>query len=209
MRVEGSPRRMTSRDMQAAERREEILAVAKQLFAEKGYHATSMRELNKAIGMAEALTYHYFPGGKRDILRAVLQHAQEERIARIVAFLEETFLGEPALDKTLLALIGGISEQISQDRDYFLILVQERNMLDQEQKEVLEALTKQPFRAMEDYLQKLFARGDLRVIDFEMAASQFLSHIVVLIVQGMMNGHAIGQEQRQRIVDYYAALWSR
>lgn len=209
MGVKGSPKRMTNRDMQAAERREQILAVAKRLFAEKGYHGTSMRELNKAIGMAEALTYHYFPGGKLDILRAVLQHAQEERIARIVAFLEETFSGEPALDQTLLALIEGISGQLQHDREYFLILVQERNLLDQEQKELLEALTKQPFRAMEDYLQKLSARGDLRVIDFEMAASQFLSHIVVLIIQGMMNGHAIGQEQRQRIVDYYAALWSR
>lgn len=209
MAAEGTGKRMTNRDMQAAERRQQILDTAMHLFAEKGVHATSMRELNKAIGMAEALTYHYFPGGKLDILRAVLQNAQEERIASIVAFFGEVFKDDPALGQALLALIEGISQRLFIDQEYFLILVQERNLLDQEQKEALGALTKQPFQAMEAYLKRLFARGDLRSMDFEMAASQFLSHVVVLIVQGMMNGHVLQQKQTQRIVDYYAALWSR
>ncbi|MNC42151.1 HTH-type transcriptional regulator AcrR [compost metagenome] len=209
MAAEGKRTRMTNRDMQAAERKQQLLDTARRLFAEKGYHATSMRELNKAIGMTEALAYHYFPGGKLDILRAVLQHAQEERITRIVAFLEQTFLGEPALGQTLLSLIDGIAGQIQNDRDYFLILIQERNQLEPEQQEALDALTIQPFQAMEAYLKKLSARGDLREMDFGMAASQFLSHIVVLIVQGMIKGTSLQKEQKQRIVDYYAALWSR
>jgi AcrR family transcriptional regulator len=50
--------RVTSRDIKAQARRQQILAVAKKLFAEDGYHATSMRMLNKALGVAEALTYH-------------------------------------------------------------------------------------------------------------------------------------------------------
>jgi AcrR family transcriptional regulator len=200
---------MTNRDIQAAERKQQLLDTAKRLFAQKGYHATSMRELNKTIGMTEALAYHYFPGGKLDILRAVLQYAQEERIARIVAFLEQTFLGAPALGQTLLSLIDGIAGHIQNDRDYFLILVHEWNQLEPEQHEVLNALTKQPFQAMEAYLGELSARGDLREMDFTMAASQFLSHIVVLIVQGMIRGQNLGMEQKQRIVDYYAALWSR
>jgi AcrR family transcriptional regulator len=209
MTAEGKRTRMTNRDIQAAERKQQLLDTAKRLFAEKGYHATSMRELNKTIGMTEALAYHYFPGGKLDILRAVLQVAQEERIARIVAFLEQTFLGEPSLNQTLLSLIDGIAGQIQNDRDYFLILIQERNQLEPEQQEALDALTKQPFQATEAYLRKLYARGDLRKMDFDMAASQFLSHIVVLIVQGMIKAQPFGMEQKQRIVDYYAGLWSR
>ena len=79
-------KRMTSRDLQAVERRQQILDIAMRLFAENGYHATSMRELNKEIGMADALTYHYFPGGKLEILKAVLHNAQEERMRSIVSF---------------------------------------------------------------------------------------------------------------------------
>lgn len=209
MAAEGKRTRMTNRDIQAAERKQQLLDTAKRLFAEKGYHATSMRELNKTIGMTEALAYHYFPGGKLDILRAVLQVAQEERIARIVAFLEQTFLGEPVLGQTLLSLIDGIARQLQVDRDYFRILVQEWNQLEPEQQAVLHALTEQPFQAMEAYLRKLSARGDLREMDFQMAASQFLSHIVVLIIHGMIKGQNLGMEQKQRIVDYYAGLWSR
>ncbi|MNP33531.1 hypothetical protein D3C76_1267730 [compost metagenome] len=81
--------------------------------------------------------------------------------------------------------------------------------MEPEQQEALDALTIQPFQAMEAYLKKLSARGDLREMDFGMAASQFLSHIVVLIVQGMIKGTSLQKEQKQRIVDYYAALWSR
>ncbi len=77
MESKSTGKRMTSRDLQAAERKQQILQAAKRLFAEKGYHAVSMRELNKAIGMAEALTYHYFPGGKFEILTTVLQRRRK------------------------------------------------------------------------------------------------------------------------------------
>ncbi|MGA9173636.1 MAG: helix-turn-helix domain-containing protein [Thermoactinomyces sp.] len=52
---------MTSRDLQAAKRRKQLLEAAKKLFAEKGYHNTSTKEINRAIGMADGLIYHYFP----------------------------------------------------------------------------------------------------------------------------------------------------
>jgi AcrR family transcriptional regulator len=193
--------------MQAAERKRQILDIAMRLFAEKGYHATSMRELNKEIGMAEALTYHYFPGGKLEILRSVLQNAQEERIASIVGFFRGIFSGEGRLQEVLPELIEGISKRVRQDQAYFLILFRERALLDQEQKAALEELTKQPFRAMEAYLAKLSAQGAVRSMDFGMAASQFLSHIVVLIVQGFMNGNVLQQTEMERIVEYYAHLW--
>lgn len=88
MNSNSNSKRMTNRDLLAAERKQQILEIAKRLFAEKGYHATSMREINKEIGMAEALTYHYFPGGKLEILNTVLQ--QEQRIGSIVDFFRET-----------------------------------------------------------------------------------------------------------------------
>ena len=167
-----------------------------------------MRELNKEIGMAEALTYHYFPGGKLEILKAVLQHAQEERISSIVDFFRETFMADLALDQVLHHLTEGISGRIKQDQAYFLILVRERNLLDQEQKEAMDKLTEHPFRAMAAYMAELSARGHLREMDYEMAASQFLSHVVVLIAQKLINGQELQREEIDRIVRFYARLWA-
>ncbi|MDU4694728.1 MAG: TetR/AcrR family transcriptional regulator [Paenibacillus sp.] len=201
--------RMTSRDQQAAERRQQILDIAKRLFAEKGYHATSMRELNKEIGMAEALTYHYFPGGKLEILKSVLQTAQEDRISKFVEFFDELFQGGAELEDVLLPLIEGITQRFKEDQPYFQILIRERNLLDQEQQEALNGLTKQPFEALADYLSKLAAKGDVRSMNFEMASSQFLSHIVVRVVRESWNGGELRPEEMQQIADFYIQLWSK
>jgi AcrR family transcriptional regulator len=202
-------KRLTSRDIQAVERRQQILDIAMRLFAENGYHATSMRELNKEIGMADALTYHYFPGGKLEILKAVLQHAQEERMKSIVGFFAEVFVDDLSLSIVLLNIIQGITERIKKDQQYFQILIRERTSLDRVEKDALFELTKQPFVAMAAYLTKRFAQGHIREMDFTMASSQFLSHIVVLVVQQMMNERAMDQAEVERLVDFYIQLWSK
>ena len=64
---------LTSRDLQAMERREQLLNSAKELFALQGYHATTTREITKHIGMADGLIYHYFPDGKKQILDIIMK----------------------------------------------------------------------------------------------------------------------------------------
>src|SRR5690625_5557839 len=69
----------TSRDTQAIETKKEILKTAESLFAKKGYHATSIRSINQAIGVADGLTYHYFPKGKFQILQTIINEGIEQR----------------------------------------------------------------------------------------------------------------------------------
>src|SRR5690625_6848561 len=69
----------TSRDAQAIERKKEILRAAENLFAKNGYHATSIRSINQAIGVADGLTYHYFPKGKFQILQTIINEGIEQR----------------------------------------------------------------------------------------------------------------------------------
>jgi AcrR family transcriptional regulator len=52
---------------------EKILASARQLFVQKGYTATSMRELAEAAGIGKATIYHHFPD-KQAIVMALLHH---------------------------------------------------------------------------------------------------------------------------------------
>jgi AcrR family transcriptional regulator len=51
--------------------RERILDAALTLFAEKGYEATSMREISEQLGMTKAALYYHFDS-KADIVRAML-----------------------------------------------------------------------------------------------------------------------------------------
>jgi AcrR family transcriptional regulator len=60
----------------AAERRRQILDAARTLFAERGFHATTTRDLAAAADINDALLYRYFPD-KQAILAALMDEAVE------------------------------------------------------------------------------------------------------------------------------------
>lgn len=49
-----------------------ITAIA-ELFREHGYHGTSYSQIIKASGLGKGSLYHYFPGGKEEIVKTVLK----------------------------------------------------------------------------------------------------------------------------------------
>lgn len=60
--------------MAISERYGEILGAAQELFARKGFHQASIREIARAAGLSLAGLYHYV-GGKDELLFLVLDHA--------------------------------------------------------------------------------------------------------------------------------------
>ena len=50
----------------------DILKQAGQVFRLRGYHGTSMSDLEKALNVKKATLYHYFKGGKEELMQAVL-----------------------------------------------------------------------------------------------------------------------------------------
>lgn len=63
------------RERRARRRQREILAAAAHVFAEKGYSASTTKEIADAADVAEGTLYNYF-GGKRDILLAIVGETQ-------------------------------------------------------------------------------------------------------------------------------------
>lgn len=71
------------------ERREEIIAAARELFQSKDYEKTTMRDVMEKLGIAKGTIYHYF-SSKEELLEAVVEHIVEEDIAYKQALLLET-----------------------------------------------------------------------------------------------------------------------
>ncbi len=59
------------------ERRQEILAAARELFAEKGYDATAVSDIVARVGVAQGTFYLYFPS-KRAVAIALLEEILKE-----------------------------------------------------------------------------------------------------------------------------------
>jgi AcrR family transcriptional regulator len=70
------------------QRLERLLSTAAQVFADKGYHPTTMRELSRATGMSLAGMYYYV-AGKDELLGLI----QERCFAQVVEGAEEALRG--------------------------------------------------------------------------------------------------------------------
>ncbi|TJZ55463.1 TetR/AcrR family transcriptional regulator [Streptomyces piniterrae] len=71
------------RRMGVEERREQLIAVALDLFSHRSPEDVSIDEIAEAAGISRPLVYHYFPG-KQQLYEAALRRAAEELTTRFV-----------------------------------------------------------------------------------------------------------------------------
>jgi AcrR family transcriptional regulator len=66
----------TGTSLSTDERRRSIIEAARPLFAERGFHAVTVREIAKAAGISEALIYKHFPS-KEELYNELLDYTRE------------------------------------------------------------------------------------------------------------------------------------
>jgi AcrR family transcriptional regulator len=72
------------RARQAEETRQLLISVARQLFTERGYAATSIEDIIQRAGVARGALYHHF-SGKEALFRAVYDTVQADVVAGVMA----------------------------------------------------------------------------------------------------------------------------
>ncbi|PXV87850.1 TetR family transcriptional regulator [Lachnotalea glycerini] len=211
MKQKNDSSKLTSRDLQAIERRAQILESAKELFALNGYHATTTREITKHIGMADGLIYHYFPEGKMQILNTILNDFLDERYLRIETDIAS--IKEDVPIREMLIDLGNIFfTYIAKDKNVLMILLREKNIFAKSYTEKfgrhMKILTEQTMKALEQRAIK----NEIRSMDFFMMTNQFWSAIYSYIVQDILfqqyKMYAVDKETYlEEIVDYTLLTW--
>jgi AcrR family transcriptional regulator len=151
-------------------RREELAREAARLFAEKGYHGTSIGALADAIGVQKASLYTHI-AGKQDLLFQTMRQGAEAFHGALDAIPEEL----PATEKLRLALRGHL-RVVAGQLELATVFVQEWKYLEPEPRE--EILAER--RRYEERVRALFREGrehgELRSdLDEGTAALLFLS----------------------------------
>lgn len=82
--------------MPRAERERQMIAVAEEIFAERGYQASSMDEIAERVGVSKPMLYEYF-GSKEGLLVACIRAARAELLAATMASVEGIDSAEDAL----------------------------------------------------------------------------------------------------------------
>jgi AcrR family transcriptional regulator len=105
-------------------RKAEIVAIAGQLFATRGFHGTSLRDIGNAVGMRRGSLYSHFKS-KEEIVALLLGPA----LGALRTALDEASRaggnGAERLDRALASAVACCIE----NRDAFLVLFQDRQLI--------------------------------------------------------------------------------
>jgi AcrR family transcriptional regulator len=105
-----APRTPPRRRLSAAQRREQILAAAQEVFAQRGYHGSSLDEIAQASGTSKALIYEHF-ASKRELHETLLSEHAAELFRRFEANAAQGATGEERLRSGVDAFFGWVQER--------------------------------------------------------------------------------------------------
>ena len=113
------PRTAQQNQQLKEERRDALMAAARQVFARKGLAASKMTDLAKAAGISYGLVYHYFPD-KEAVFAALVEDAVQQGIQLVTEARRRP--GSPW--EQLVRIFTRMLEAVREDPSIPLILVQ-------------------------------------------------------------------------------------
>lgn len=94
------------------QRRDEVLAQAEQLFADKGYHATSVRDIAEALGIKAGSLYSHIDA-KESLLWEMLNAAADRFFAAVRPILDADLIPLEKLRRVIAAHVKVITSNVT------------------------------------------------------------------------------------------------
>ncbi|BBX64348.1 TetR family transcriptional regulator [Mycobacterium saskatchewanense] len=149
--------------------RDRLLAEALKLFADKGYAATSVADIQRASGLApgSGALYKHF-GSKRELLEAAVAH----RIDSIVAAREEYDAGAPGSVEQAVRTAGRlIWSNFKQSEDLLRVMLREPDELGDLDEKTWQVITDNAYQRFADELAASNRSGRTQIPDPAAAAA--------------------------------------
>jgi len=153
-------RRLTERGRR---RRTELLEVAGRLFAERGYHATTVADIVRALGVAKGVFYWYFPS-KDACFEEILRNAHADLRRRQRAAIGDETDPRRRIEAGIRASLRWFEEHLALERLLRVALTEERFA------RVLRAEHEIAVADVAGHLKEGLVRGVIRTDDPDVAA---------------------------------------
>lgn len=156
--------------------RQAILDAALDLFAEKGFFGTSLRDVAKAVGVRESALYNYFAGKDAlfDALLAAHQHSKAERWAPLAD--GPVTDGRALLERLALSTLDDFV--LPREQKFFRILMSDGIRLAKVGRISLERMG-QGRERLHDIMRRLIDEGWLRRVDVNVLGMAFMSPLII------------------------------
>lgn len=192
----------TKHEQLVAARRGQILDGATKVFAERGFHRSTVKEIAREAGVSEGTIYNYFED-KDALLVGILHRLNEtehrggdfER-ARDMEF--QGFLEEYLRQRTSLIL---------QNREVFRAVLPELLVNDRPRELYLRQLVAPTMKIAEEYFQAMVEHGQIRAVNVSLAVRTLAGTVVGLLVLDLLGDGEV-RSRWQEIPEVVASIMS-
>lgn len=179
--------------------REEILASATGLFAERGYRAVTIDDIAANLGYTKSVVYYYFKS-KNEILWQIISRIFDGFLQKILTIKEMNLPPEQALAK----MVRQHALSVTENPQWTSIFNKEEPELDPNQRRQVRRMKRDYDALFESVYEEGVAKGTFRNIP---------SHVVVGGALGMCNWLYVwydpnGALSAEEIADHYATILS-
>ncbi len=190
----------------ASKRHAQIYRAAAALFCERGFDATSMSEIAEAVGVTKAALYHFIPGGKQDLLYAIMSFGMDQLERHVVTPARAIPDAETRLRAIIRNHVGIITNGASTKGagksagrgNPVTIAVDETGGLSKTQRRKLDQRKRAYVELIRDTLRQLQQEEKLRALDATVAAFSLLGTMLWVArwyePQGRLNAAQIAEE---------------
>jgi AcrR family transcriptional regulator len=142
-----------------AGRRGQLVRESARLFREKGYDATSVRDIAAATGLKSGSWVYHFKT-KQDILAAVMEQGLQQALVRIEAIAGEQL---PPREHFRALLRTHLDTLLGPGQDFIPVLLYDWRSLERQGRERVIALQKRYEQVWDDVIGRLQRSGDWRM----------------------------------------------
>lgn len=183
--------------------RDRLLAAALKLFADKGYAATSVADIQRASGLApgSGALYKHF-GSKRELLEAAVAY----RIDSIVAAREQYDAGQPGSVEQAVRTAGQlIWSNLKESEDLLKVMLREPDELGGLDEKTWQVITDNAYQRFADELAASNRAGRTRIPDPEAAAAVAIGSLSYAATLQALTGRLPGNVDEERYFEAWVS----
>jgi AcrR family transcriptional regulator len=154
------------------QKRENIQSVVAHLFAQNGYHSTSMRAIARELGMNQSSLYHYFKS-KENILFKLMNDAVDDALAT----LNEICAADLSPQDKLNEVLGFYTRYYAGDQDRLIILINEINSLSESNRQIFVNKQPQYVNLLRSIINELAGDHKIKEVDPTVATFAFFGMV--------------------------------
>ena len=187
--VPTDPASLSRRERERLLRRQAMLTAARDVFAERGYVHATLEEVAERAEFGKGTLYNYFPGGKEELLRSVLDGLFVEIEALLEPFLRAPISDEAAFRHALHDYFRRSAQFFYRNRNLFHLMMREAWRLQlssvEESRDYLQAQIERSVTALSERIERVIEAGALRPLP-----PRSLAYIIL----SSMSNHIAAQE---------------